>query len=136
MLTKLFDNLSAKFRNENALSDITWVMCETSETFRKLFLKFFFPNDEFNNILEFRREYSLADSRPDFFIKNGSDIFLIEVKIYDTKHHFDQYTDAFNIPKSHLGYITNYNLWQNGYSVKTWKVFYEYLDIKKENLTK
>ena len=135
MLNKFFENLSVKFRNENALSDMTWAMCETSETFRKIFLKFFFPNYNFNNIIEFRREYSSGNSRPDFFIKNSDDIFLVEVKIYDTNHHFDQYTLEFEIPKSNLGYITNYNLYQNEYSVKTWKGLFEYLDNEIDKLT-
>ncbi|HAN76699.1 MAG TPA: hypothetical protein DCQ31_02410 [Bacteroidales bacterium] len=136
MLIKLFENLSIKFRNENALSDMTWAMCETSEVFRNLFLNFFFPNYNFNNIIEFRREYSLGNSRPDFYIKNNNDIFLIEVKIKDTNHHFDQYVLEFEIPNSNLGYITNYNLYQNEYSVKTWKSFFNYLKFEKDKIEK
>ncbi len=129
MIKKIFGNLSEKFRNENALSDITWVLCETSENFRKLFLKFFFPTEDFNNIQDFQREYPQKNSRPDFYIKNGEKIYLIEVKINDINHHFEQYKEEFKIEKDQLGYIANYPISKEGFNTKTWESFYD--DLQK-----
>jgi hypothetical protein len=79
------------------------------------------------NITRFEREKSEGDSRPDFLIENDGIIYLIECKIYDTNHHFEQYTSTFNIPNERLGYITNYKMTQNGFIVKTWEDLYDYV---------
>ena len=134
MIQKFFENLSCKFRKENSLSDITWCMCEASEKFKKDFLHFFFPNKTFDKIEEFCREYTYDDSRPDFYIKSGGEVFLIEVKIGDMNHHFQQYENTFQIEKENLGYITNYTHYERGFQVKTWKQFYVYLENEIENL--
>ncbi len=42
MIENFFGNLSYLKRNENDLSDITWILCESSNLFRRLFLTFFF----------------------------------------------------------------------------------------------
>ncbi|SNR51005.1 hypothetical protein SAMN06265371_104144 [Lutibacter agarilyticus] len=50
---------------------------------------------------------------------------MIEIKIYDTNHHFEQYVETFNIPKERLGYITNYHMTKLGFTVHTWGNFYD-----------
>lgn len=125
MIESFLDILSGRKRSENDLSDITWALCLSSHSFQSLFLNFFFPDTEFLNITKFEREKSEGDSRPDFLIENNGIIYLIECKIYDRNHHFAQYTSTFNIPNERLGYITNYNMTQNGFLVKTWEGLYD-----------
>lgn len=131
MIDALFHNFSHKFRKENDLSNVTWVICQTSESFKQLFLRFFFPEIEFKKINSFERELSKDNSRADFVIDNDGVTFVIECKINDTNHHFDQYTKAYNIPPNRLGYIVNYDLQVEGFSVKTW---YEFYDFIKNNI--
>ena len=127
MIESFLDILASRKRSENDLSDITWALCLSSHSFQTLFLNFFFPDSEFLNITRFEREKSEGDSRPDFLIENDGIIYLIECKIYDTNHHFEQYTSTFNIPNERLGYITNYKMTQNGFVVKTWEDLYDYV---------
>ena len=127
MIESFLDILASRNRSENDLSDITWALCLSSHSFQTLFLNFFFPDSEFLNITRFEREKSEGDSRPDFLIENDGIIYLIECKIYDTNHHFEQYTSTFNIPNERLGYITNYKMTQNGFIVKTWEDLYDYV---------
>lgn len=134
MVQDFFYNLSSKFRKENLLSDITWCMCETSENFKKDFLKFFFPNENFDRVKVFEREYHYKDSRPDFYIETDNKIFIIEVKIGDNNHHFEQYTETFNIDKNQLGYIANYIIHKEGFEVKTWEQFDIYLQEKQSQI--
>ena len=127
MIESFLNILASRKRSENDLSDITWALCLSSHSFQTLFLNFFFPDSEFLNITRFEREKSEGDSRPDFLIENDGIIYLIECKIYDTNHHFEQYTSTFNIPNERLGYITNYKMTQNGFIVKTWEDLYDYV---------
>ena len=127
MIENFLEILSVRKRSENDLSDVTWALCLSSHTFQTLFLNFFFPDIEFLNITRFEREKSEGDSRPDFLIENDGVIYLIECKIYDSNHHFEQYTSTFNIPNERLGYITNYKMTQNGFIVKTWEDLYDYV---------
>ncbi len=136
MIQNFLYNLSYRKSNENDLSDITWTMCETSEKFKELFLKFFFPNVDFSNIITFEREKTKGNSRVDFYIetfdnKGNNKIYLIEVKRYDGNHHFEQYLKEFSISENQLGYITNYHCNKEGFEVKNWEEFYNYI---KENL--
>lgn len=124
MIETFLDILSSRKRSENDLSDITWALCLSSHSFQTLFLNFFFPNIEFLNITRFEREKSEGDSRPDFLIENNGRIYLIECKINDRNHHFEQYTSTFNLPNEQLGYITNYKMIQNGFTIKTWEELY------------
>lgn len=121
-------NLFWRFKNENDLSDITWTLCQASETFKHLFLNFFFPNVKFNKINSFVRELTKEDSRADFVIDNEGVIYVIEVKINDKNHHFEQYVNTYKIPHENLGYIVNYNYSKIGFEVKTWKQFYDFLN--------
>lgn len=125
MIESFLDILSGRKRNENDLSDITWALCLSSHSFQTLFLNFFFPTTEFLNITRFEREKSLGDSRPDFLIENNGIIYLIECKINDRNHHFEQYITTFNIPNERLGYITNYVMRRNGFNLKTWEELYD-----------
>lgn len=127
MIEIFLDILSERKRSENDLSDITWALCLSSHSFQSLFLNFFFPDTEFINIARFEREKTKGDSRPDFLIENNGIIYLIECKIYDKNHHFEQYTSTFNIPNERLGYITNYKMTQNGFTVKTWEELYDHV---------
>lgn len=125
MIESFLNILSNRKRSENDLSDITWAMCLSSHSFQSLYLNFFFPNVEFLNITKFEREKPEGDSRPDFLIENNGIIYIIECKIYDQNHHFEQYTSTFNIPKERLGYITNYKMTYSGYSIKTWEELFD-----------
>jgi hypothetical protein len=124
---KLFSNLSYQFNRENDLSDLTWTVCQTSETFKQLFLHFFFPNTKFDRINRFDRERTINDSRADFVVDNDGKLFVIECKINDKNHHFEQYIEAYKIEKEQLGYIVNYNLYKAGFEVKTWQHFCEFI---------
>jgi hypothetical protein len=128
VITNFFGNLALRVNKENNLSDVTWSMCQASEAFCGLFLRFFFPVVEFNDIRRFEREVSNNDSRVDFAIDNGCTTYLIECKINDQNHHFEQYTNAYGIPPERLGYIVNYNMKQEGFDVKTWEQLYDYLE--------
>jgi hypothetical protein len=131
IIKNFFSNLSWRCAKENDLSDITWAVCQTSETFKMLFLKFFFPNVIFNKINSFEREVSKEDSRADFVIDNDGQIFVIECKIGDTNHHFEQYIVTYNIKREQLGYIVNYNLSKTGFEVKTWEQLYDFVEENK-----
>lgn len=127
----LYETLLERFadqqRSENALSDLTWAACQTSPALLKTFLGFFFPGVPFDNLSAIEREYPEGDSRPDFLIRNGNDLYLIECKLYDTQHHFEQYTSTFGLPPARLGYITNYRMYRPGYTVRTWEELYHHL---------
>lgn len=124
---RFISNLFWRFNNENDLSDITWTLCQTSESFKLLFLNFFFPNTIFDKINSFNRELTKDDSRADFVIDNDGAIFVVECKIYDKNHHFEQYINTYKIPHENLGYIVNYNLSKPGFKIKTWEQFYDFI---------
>lgn len=128
IVKRFFSNLSWRFNNENDLSDVTWTLCYTSETFKYLFLRFFFPNVIFDKINSFTRELTKDDSRADFVIDNDGKLYVVECKISDKNHHFDQYVRAYDIPKENLGYIVNYYHYEPGFEVKTWEQFYDFID--------
>ncbi len=127
MTEQFFENLAYKLRSENNLSDITWAMCETSETFKSAFVKFFFPWVD-PSMVYLEREKSDNDSRPDFFFNYQGETFLIENKIGDKSHHFEQYLKTFKINAKQLGYITNYPLKKDGFVIHTWNEFYNYVN--------
>ncbi|MBO7497511.1 MAG: hypothetical protein J6T98_13285 [Salinivirgaceae bacterium] len=126
LVEDFISNLSWRFNSENNLSDITWTMCQTSDIFLDSFLHFFFPDDEFGEIY-LQRELSDEDCRPDFYFECEGETFLIECKIWDQNHHFEQYTKHFKIQNDKLGYITNYPMIKKGYTVRTWTELYLYL---------
>lgn len=125
-LEDFITNLSSRFRKENDLSDITWTMCQTSDRFLEAFVQFFFPGVSTDDIY-LQRELSDDDSRPDFYFQSEGKEYLIECKIYDRNHHFEQYTKRFKVPAERLGYITNYPLQKVGFTVHTWTELYVYL---------
>lgn len=146
-------------RKENHLSDVTYALCQSDEAFKQFFLDFFFGNGKINACrekVEITRELSFDEGRPDFSICVGDkDIYLVEVKIWDGKHHFAQYMDI--LVKEHkckeedergrLGYIANYKInvsdlsdddktayeivCDNGRTVRTWKEFVGRLESYK-----
>lgn len=126
MISTFIQNLSYRFRSENDLSDITWTLCETSDKFKFTFIKFFFPDITITDTDILSREKNSDDSRPDFILETKDGLYLIENKIYDKNHHFEQYINTFHISASHLGYITNYPLLKAGFKTHTWKEFYLY----------
>lgn len=129
MLVKFISNLSQRFRSENDLSDVTWTMCQTSDRFQRAFLQFFFPclPDNCGEIW-IGREDSKDDSRPDFIFYHNDETYLIENKIGDKNHHFEQYVKTFKIEPSHLGYIANYPIVKDGFDTHTWRELYFYLN--------
>ena len=133
MLNDFFYNLSIRFRKENDLSDITWAMCQSCESFRNAFLRFFFENIDLTKEIIIEREKSGEGSRPDFVIDRDGLTYLIENKIYNHSHHFGQYDEAFNVPPSRFGYITNYKVLDEealsrDYQLRTWEEFYDTLN--------
>ena len=82
-VTDFFKYCSGKFYKENDLSDITWAICRSSSFFKDSFLHFFFPDMNIKKDISMEREKSEDDSRPDFYINNGGEIYLIENKIND-----------------------------------------------------
>ena len=67
--------------------------------------------------------------------RNGEDIYLVENKIYDQNHHFDQYISTFGIPAERLGYISNYPMVEAGCTVHTWDEFYHHLQHLQQQKT-
>lgn len=113
---------------ENNLSDITWAMCQASDAFRRAFLLFFFPNLDPNNVEDISREVTEGASRVDFYIRcKDETVYLVEVKIWNRNQHFGRYEADFNVPSERLGYIVNYELQQELYTIHTWEEFYDYL---------
>lgn len=127
MYEKLLENISRRLSSENSLSDITWAFAQTNEKFKYHFLNFFFVNFSVKEkILSFKREFTREDSRPDFFIETEKEEYIIECKIFDRNHHFDQYQNSF--PTAHFGYIANYKISKrDGVQIRTWNEFYNYL---------
>lgn len=82
MLAQFIVNLSHRFRSENDLSDVTWTMCQTSERFQCVFLRFFFPwfGEDCGEVY-IEREQSKDDSRPDFVFDYNGKTYLIENKM-------------------------------------------------------
>ena len=125
-IVSFISTLADRFAKENNLSDITYTMCMSSEYFKEMFLKFFFPEVKFEDeVIE--REWAEGDCRPDFYIRNNGITYLVECKIWDRNHHFEQYVKRFGILPAQLGYITNYKMFKKGFIVKTWTEFYNYL---------
>ena len=131
MIIKFLESLSYRVNNENALSDITWSLCNSSPIFREVFLKFFFPDMQISPEVEIEREIAKNDSRPDFIIYNDDEVYLIENKINDRNQHFSQYDKTFKVPPERFGYIANYVIPQpkqdKHYQIRTWEGFYKYL---------
>lgn len=144
-----FEALAERLSKENHLSDITYALCQSDKVFLQFFLDFFFGDDKINvykDKVEISRELSFENGRPDFTIHVGeSEIYIIEVKIWDSNHHFSQYKERLgdNV-NGHLGYIANYtinkeelskedkqafeNACADGKTVKTWKEFIHKLE--------
>jgi hypothetical protein len=127
-IARYFKGLAEKFRSENKLSDLTWVMCYSSKYFQSLFLGFCF--DTAVEADELEREYPAGDSRLDFYFKDISQReHLIEIKIYGRVDHFEQYKKAF--PNAKRAFLANYfEPKHDGWIVKTWADFIRYLDGK------
>jgi hypothetical protein len=129
MVNSFLKNLSQRLNSENNLSDITWALCQTSPLFKISFLKFIFGNNkiDFTKPFDLFREYSETNTdRPDFYFQCEQEEYIIEVKIYDRKYHFDQYKNAF--PNAYFGFIANYELEpRDDIFIKTWESFYKYI---------
>lgn len=135
-LNLFFEALAARAYKENDLSDVTYAMCQSDSVFKKFFLDFFFPNANLSaEDAIFERERSANNGRPDFWIRVNNTTYIVEVKIWDGSHHFDQYNAELQKENNcneggawqYLGYITNYELKHNSVPVKTWKEMYEKL---------
>ena len=122
-LTDFFSALASRAWKENDLSDVTFAMCEGDSVFRQFFLDFFFPNAKLiGDKVSFAREHATENGRPDFWIESEDGrTFIVEVKIWDGNHHFEQYYSDLRNANSkgeieppncwaHLGYIANYDL--------------------------
>ena len=118
-LNKFFKALSERAYKENDLSDITYSMCESNKVFRQFFLDFFFRSFNIDaQAVTITREYATEWGRPDFYIRRGDELFIVEVKIWDGNHHFEQYKEILDKQNEkygkkednwkRLGYIANY----------------------------
>lgn len=141
MVKNFFEQLACYYNMENDLSNIVVALCNSNNEFKKIFIRFFFPNIDINNIVSVLREVpdkKNLSSRVDIYITMNDEKlpYIIEVKINDHNHHFGQYEEAYKIDKERFGYITNYDCIEGkklGYDVKTWENFYDYL--KNNNST-
>lgn len=138
-INEFFKHLARYYWHENDLTNVTVALCNANESFREKFLHFFFPNLKVEDVSEISREVwdsNSMGSRVDILIRMNSDEkYIIEVKKGDSNHHFGQYEVAFDVDKSHFGYITNYFCREGidlGYDVKTWRQFYNSLDKSSE----
>lgn len=143
-LSAFFSALAERAYKENDLSDVTYALLEANKAFRQFFLDFFFPNEGLvGDQVVIEREHAVGEGRPDFWICTGGKVYLVEVKIWDGGHHFEQYHEilkeegAGDKEWARLGYIANYSLrdvcvCENGMSRKaselgcglhTWKEF-------------
>ena len=139
LIDSFFSALTTRFRNENDLSDFTWAMIQSSPFFKEQWFDFFFKEklsvDRIDSVERESMDFQSMGSRADFVINTlDGDRFVIEVKINDTNHHFDQYVKAYKIPNDHLGYITNYPKKEEGFIVKEWKDFYYSLKSSSDDL--
>ena len=118
-LNKFFKALSERAYKENDLSDVTYSMCESNKVFRQFFLDFFFRSFNIDaQAVTITREYATEWGRPDFYIRRGDELFIVEVKIWDGSHHFEQYKKILDKQNKkygkeednweRLGYIANY----------------------------
>ena len=144
VLSAFFSALAERAYKENDLSDVTYALLEANKAFRQFFLDFFFPNEGLvGDQVVIEREHAVGEGRPDFWIRTGGKVYLVEVKIWDGGHHFEQYHEilkeegAGDKEWARLGYIANYSLrdvcvYENGMSRKaselgcglhTWKEF-------------
>jgi len=131
LVQSFFSTLSHRFYKENDLSDITWVMCESSSTFKNLFAKYFFKELSDVSLVPFHREYADMGSRPDFFFQLGEQKYIIEVKKYDRNYHFDQYKTDF--PGVRFGWISNYKMEeQSEIEIRNWEGFKMHLEISSK----
>lgn len=131
-MNKVFEKLASRWYSENSLSDVTWAFAEGYPAFKRSFINFFFydfPETVDDELPTLIREHAVAGARVDFFFKHRAQDHLIEVKIWDQSHHFDQYKDAYKNSKK--GYITNYNYPEtDDYQMRRWIGFKEYLEAE------
>ena len=116
-LSAFFSALAERAYKENDLSDVTYALLEANNAFRQFFLDFFFSHEGLEREkVAIEREHVIGDSRLDFWIRNGNEVYLVEVKIWDGGHHFEQYHKILGEEGSkdgrwaRLGYIANYSL--------------------------
>lgn len=134
-LNLFFEALATRAYKENDLSDVTYAMCQSDMVFKKFFLDFFFPSANLNaEDAIFEREHSTDNGRPDFWIRANDKTYIVEVKIWDGNHHFEQYHQILKAENKlredawqYLGYITNYKFEHDDVTVKTWKELYDSL---------
>lgn len=118
-MREFFEAVSSRMWKENDLSDMTFALCQSNARFKQFFLDYFFQDAAINaERAVLRREVSVEGARPDFWIDvEGLGVYVIEVKIWDHCHHFDQYLDMLckenlsrEVAYSHIGYIANYEI--------------------------
>ena len=150
-LTKFFNAFSERAYKENDLSDVTYALLMADVKFRQFFFDFFFHDAHLDSRhVTIEREHSDVLGRPDFWLKSDKgELHIVEVKIWDGNHHFEQYYDILagdkkdgkrDDPKvwQRLGYIANYEISKTvegdkqvkdlGCCVHTWKEFYYRLE--------
>ncbi len=136
VIDSFFRAISERINKENGLSDITYVMCRTSERFSRLFLCFMFPGESFSGNGHWEREYvgripiDEKGSRIDFYYNEDERQYVIENKIYDQDTHDEQYMKAFPDSDGYKrSFIANYSFkGRFYYHCETWKNFYRKLE--------
>lgn len=138
-MNQFFKAIASRMWKENDLSDMTYALCESNELFKQFFLDFFFKEANLDaKYAKFTREYAVGDSRPDFWIDTPQGQYIVEVKIWDANHHFEQYLPYIHGDATRLGYIAAYkidvdekgNPVSDKYpGVRTWKEFHD--ELKK-----
>jgi hypothetical protein len=107
-MKEFFQQLAIRLYNENNISDITWALCESNETFKKIFLGFCFDKSIYQKIETIKRESRVKSVRPDFTITDiDGKKYYLEVKKYDQNLH-PNYEKLKN-KKTKLALIANYS---------------------------
>jgi hypothetical protein len=111
MVKRFFQSLAHRLYREQNLSDITWALAESDESFKQTFMDLFFKDFDAKKPHENKRECFKADSRPDILLRQDDLTYVIEVKISDKQnYHFKQYADAFKDEDVRFGFISAYKL--------------------------
>lgn len=137
MLSNIAQNLAKRFRNENDLSDATWVVAKSCPEFLNRFMEMFnFKDFDREKATEIYREYREGGNQVDFLVQNAENRYIIENKIGDTDYHIKEYT-AFSVKGR--GIIINHEMEEqakskaneNDYAICKWDDFVKSIQESK-----
>jgi hypothetical protein len=128
-IVAFFRYLATRCCQELHLSDVTYAMLEAVPEFKKDFVHFFYPDLPVEEEIEVLRECVLptGGGQPDFLFRAPSWRLIVENKLDDPHHHFEQYSGA--DPNARLGLIANHQVQQGPNNVR-WRLrsWVEFID--------